>query len=110
MDDKSKEDKLFGLVLEVVDFACQALYKFSIQELRDANPSFDDISGLCTDFAEMFAHSAPEKFEATDEIVDVMKSAADAINSGCDKTIVDCAYHLEDFLDRHIRNVVNVAS
>ncbi|MCV6590791.1 MAG: hypothetical protein OIF57_17470 [Marinobacterium sp.] len=100
---EQKKEHVFNMIIEVVDYACQSLYRCTISQLREANPTFDDIADMCSDFAGIIESHNKEKFTAADEVIEVMKSAAQAIKSGCDATIIDCAYHLEDFLHRHTR-------
>jgi len=96
-----REEEVFELVLRVVSVARDTLFAGTIEELKNANPSFDEIAVMCRLFAKMIKNNSSVMYKAADEVIDVMESAAYAIETHCDKTIIDCACHLEDFLGRH---------
>ena len=58
----------------------------------------EDISNLCRMFMDIVkGHAEYEHFE---EAMHVVGEAAEAVREGNNQNLVDCAYHLEDFLDR----------
>jgi hypothetical protein len=90
--------KLHDGVVEIIWLAISRLYRLPVEELRVANPSLEEIIRLCSLFNNIV--------EGTDidgqftEAIDVIAEAARAAKSGNEQTLTDCAYHLEDFLDR----------
>ncbi len=90
--------RLNDSVVSVIRVAITRLYHLPIAELKFAEPSLDEIIRLCSLFNKIV--------EGTDidgqfiEAIGVMKEAAEAAKRDDEKCLIDCAYHLEDFLSR----------
>lgn len=90
--------RLHLAVVDVIRLAITKLYRLPVEELRVANPSMEEIARLCSLFHNIV--------EGTDidgvfiEAISVLREAAEAIRRDDEACLKDCAYQLEDFLDR----------
>ena len=85
-------------IVELLKYAIQNLYRLPIDELRIADPSLAEIARLCALFNNVV--------EGTDidghfiEAIHTLREASDAVIENAPERLTDCAYHLEDFLQR----------
>lgn len=93
-------DHLYKLLIEIVEKVSKGLYRNTVETLRKINPTLDELADICSVCMGLLMDAGETKIKQFDEAVGVIKEAALAVGSGDHKTITDCAYHLEDFLDR----------
>ncbi|MES1932074.1 hypothetical protein T35B1_05668 [Salinisphaera shabanensis T35B1] len=92
--------KLRDAIVDVVKLAISRLYGLPIEELRVADPSLEEIIRLCSLFNKVV--------EGTDidgeftEAISVLAEASLAAKEGDEQQLVDCAYHLEDFIQSRL--------
>lgn len=98
----SQEDlqKLYDKLIEVIEKTSQNLYRHTIELLKKINPTLDQIAELCEIFITLFEKNGISHENSATEAVVVIREAAVAVSSGDQQTVIDCAYHLEDFISR----------
>lgn len=102
-DDNISQDelqKLYDRLIEVIEKTSKNLYRHTIERLKRINPTLDEIAELCTIFITLFEAKGIKHENSATEAVGVIKEAALAVHSGDAQTVIDCAYHLEDFISR----------
>lgn len=90
--------KVHNSIVKVIRAAVSNLYHLSIAELEVANPSLEEIGRLCTLFNNIVKGTDIDGHFT--EAITVIGEAADAVIRQDSQCLVDCAYHLEDFLSR----------
>lgn len=92
--------KLYDRLIEVIEKTSKNLYRHTIERLKKINPTLDEIAELCSIFITLFEAKGIKHENSATEAVSVIKEAAIAVHSGDAQTVIDCAYHLEDFISR----------
>ncbi|MEN8550651.1 hypothetical protein ABFW07_16185 [Acinetobacter soli] len=92
--------KLYDKLIEVIEKTSKNLYRHTIERLKKINPTLDEIAELCSIFITLFEAKGIKHENSASEAVIVIKEAAIAVHSGDAQTVIDCAYHLEDFISR----------
>ena len=98
MTPEERIQKIHDGIVEIIGIAITRLYSLPVHELKVSTPSLEDIIKLCTFFDKVV--------EGTEidgqflESIAVMQEAAEAAERDDEQCLTDCAYHLEDFLDR----------
>lgn len=90
----------YAVLIRLIEKTSLSLYRHTLERLKKINPTFEEIAELCTIFITILQSSGEYKSASAIEAVAVIKEAAEAVRSGDEKTITDCAYHLEDFIGR----------
>ncbi len=91
---------LYDKLIEVIEKTSKNLYRHTIERLKRINPTLDEIAELCTIFITLFESKGVQHQNSASEAVTVIREAALAVSSGDEQTVIDCAYHLEDFISR----------
>ena len=91
---------LYHALIRLIEKTSASLYRHTIERLKHINPTLEEIAELCNIFIAVLQNAGDQKSISAVEAVTVIKEAAQAVRSGDEKTITDCAYHLEDFVAR----------
>jgi len=91
---------LYEKLIEIVEKTSFSLYRHTVERLKKINPTLEEIAELCSIFIMALESKGAQQENSATEAVSVIKEAAEAVRSGDERTIVDCAYHLEDFISR----------
>lgn len=98
LSEKDMIEKLHISIVGIIRLAISRLYHLPIEELKVANPSLEEISGLCRLFNNIVQGTSVDGYFT--EAIKVVGEAAEAVMRGDSQCLTDCAYHLEDFLTR----------
>ena len=93
-----KIQDIFDKVIRIVRLSVDRLYRLPIDVLRDEPPSMEDVANACKMCIKLLEGHGPST--ELSEAVRVINEAAEAVLEGDEGRLTDCAYHLEDFLDR----------
>lgn len=101
-DEISREElqNLYDKLIEVIEKTSKNLYRHTIERLKRINPTLEEIAELCKIFITLFESKGVQHQNSATEAVSVIREAAQAVASGDEQTVIDCAYHLEDFIGR----------
>ena len=91
-------DLLYETLLRTLEYAVNELYNTPLEILRKAQPSMEDIGNLCRLFMDIV--EGHKDYAHMLEAIEVVGQAADAVREGDNRNLIDCAYHLQDFLER----------
>lgn len=91
---------LYEKLIEIIETTSYHLYKHTIERLKRINPTLDEIAEHCTIFITLIEHDGTPQANSAIEAVTVIREAAQAVTSEDQQTVIDCAYHLEDYVSR----------
>ncbi|WP_345852876.1 hypothetical protein [Shewanella algae] len=97
--------RLYRSILETAEYTLQALNENGINELRAHDPSFEEIEKICQDIVHTLTPHGDydQRIVNSAELVEILGSVVHAIGEGQNDLLVDCSYHLEQFLDINVR-------
>ena len=96
--------KLYENVIELAEFTRERLNKYNIEELRTLeNPTFQTIRDICLEVKKEIEASGDQRrrFENAEEVAGVVDHIILAIADDDNKLLIDCSYHLDQFLQMH---------
>ncbi|NOJ01610.1 hypothetical protein F0240_17550 [Vibrio kanaloae] len=98
--------KLYNGVIEIAEYTCTTLNKKDkIFDLAKNDPSFDEIQMLCKQLVEGLQEyrDVDSAFQQAEEVVNILSEIIEAITDHDNSVIVDCTFHLEQFLEINVR-------
>ena len=91
---------LYAVLIRLIEKTSHNLYRHTLERLKTINPTLEELAELCNIFIAVLQNAGETKIVNMREAVTVIQEAEQAVSSGDEKTITDCAYHLEDFIGR----------
>ena len=85
-------NRLFALMEQIT----KDLFRHTLERLKVINPTLDDIADICESMIELLQSCGNAKVVQMNEAVRVLREAAVAVGQGDEKTVTDCAYHIEE--------------
>jgi len=94
-------DHLYSMVMDIARTACDALYHNTLDQLRSADPSFEDVAQMCGLIIADLNKSGIKgsNVDFTKEVMKVLGEAIVAISDGDHAQMTDCACHLQQTVE-----------
>jgi hypothetical protein len=91
-------EALHARLFELVEKVTHNLYRHTLERLKRINPTLDEVAGLCEALIELLQNAGNSQIRQMNEAVTVIREAALAVGRGDERTVTDCAYHIEEVI------------
>ena len=98
--------KLYNGVIEIAEYTCSVLNKkTTIAQLAANNPSFEEIAEICDELLVRLKEykKTDDRFRQAEELVGILRKIVDAIPKHDNSMLIDCTFHLEQYLEINVR-------
>jgi hypothetical protein len=101
-----KEKEILEKIVEIAILSSHMCYKYSKIEIKEANPNLENLAEICRELSSIIGSRSHINGKAS-EVIEVLEYAASVLDDvaesdlDLDAHLTDCAYHLDDFIDRN---------
>lgn len=93
---------IYDRLIAFVENVTHDLYRLNIERLRKLNPTLEELALLCEQMIELLEAAGQSKIADLSDVVRVLREAALVVQqAGDERTLTDCAYHIEETLRMH---------